>query len=425
MNYKELTKQIKLDSYMMSSLPLQIRNNALLSIKEALITNKEKIFLANKEDLKNAESNNETAPILSRLVFDSHKLKDVLDGISSLISLKDPLFNLQLVRELDQGLVLKKETCPIGVIGVIFESRPDALVQISTLCIKSGNCSILKGGKEAAKTNKILFDIIFTAGIDSGLPKGFMTLIENRADIDELIKCHDSIDLLIPRGSNEFVQYIMSNSRIPVMGHANGVCHIYVDQTADLDKALPVIMDSKAQYVTACNTLETLLVHKDIASELLPALQNSSYAGNVELRGCPRTLKIIDCTPATEEDFKTEYLDFILSIKIVDDLDEAINHINKYGSHHTDCIVTEISEDAAKFMTLVDSANVYQNCSTRFADGYRYGFGAEVGISTGKLHARGPVGLDGLVTYKYKLFGNGHIVADYVEGRKNFNFVDK
>ena len=209
------------------------------------------------------------------------------------------------------------------------------------------------------------------------------------------------------------------------MGHANGICHIYVDQSADLDKALPIIMDSKAQYVTACNTLETLLVHKDIAAELLPALQNSSYAGNVELRGCPKTLKIIDCFPAIEEDFKTEYLDFILSIKIVDDLNEAINHINKYGSHHTDCIVTEIVEDASKFMALVDSANVYQNCSTRFADGYRYGFGAEVGISTGKLHARGPVGLDGLVTYKYKLFGNGHIVADYVEGRKNFNFVDK
>lgn len=425
MNYNDLTKQIKLDSYMMSSLPIQVRNAALLNIKESLLANKEKIFLANKEDLENAEANNETAPILSRLIFDSHKLNDAVEGISMLISLKDPLFNLQLVRELDQGLVLKKETCPIGVIGVIFESRPDALVQISTLCIKSGNCSILKGGKEAAKTNKVLFDIIYEAGLHSGLPKGFMTLIENRADIDQLIKCHESIDLLIPRGSNEFVQYIMANSKIPVMGHANGVCHIYVDQSADLDKALPVIMDSKAQYVTACNTLETLLVHKDIASELLPALQNSSYAGNVELRGCPETLKIIDCIPATEEDFKTEYLDFILSIKVVDDLDEAINHINKYGSHHTDCIVTEITEDASKFMTLVDSANVYQNCSTRFADGYRYGFGAEVGISTGKLHARGPVGLDGLVTYKYKLFGNGHIVADYVEGRKNFNFVDK
>ncbi|MBK5247006.1 MAG: glutamate-5-semialdehyde dehydrogenase [Peptostreptococcaceae bacterium] len=425
MNYNELTKQIKLDSYMMSSLPIQIRNAALSNIIEALLAKKDDIFLANKEDLESAESNNEPAPILNRLIFDSHKLKGVIDGISSLISLKDPLFNLQLVRELDQGLILKKETCPIGVIGVIFESRPDALVQISTLCIKSGNCSILKGGKEAAKTNKILFDVIYAAGIDAGLPKGFMTLIENRADINELIKCHDSIDLLIPRGSNSFVQYIMSNSKIPVMGHADGVCHIYVDQSADLDKALPVIMDSKAQYVTACNTLETLLVHKDIAAELLPALQNSSYAGNVELRGCPKTLKTIDCIPATEEDFKTEYLDFILSIKIVENLDEAINHINKYGSHHTDCIVTEITGDATKFMALVDSANVYQNCSTRFADGYRYGFGAEVGISTGKLHARGPVGLDGLVTYKYKLFGNGHIVADYVEGRKNFNFVDK
>jgi glutamate-5-semialdehyde dehydrogenase len=424
-NYSDLTQKIKMDSYLMSSLSSEIRDKALFNIQEALIANKEEIFLANDEDIRNAKANNEPVPILNRLIFDSHKLNDVVAGISSLISLKDPLFNIQFVRELDQGLILKKETCPIGVIGVIFESRPDALVQISTLCLKSGNCSILKGGKEAAKTNKILFDVIYTAGINAGLPAGFMTLIENRADIDELIKCHDSIDLLIPRGSNEFVQYIMDNSKIPVMGHANGLCHVYVDKSADLDKALPVIMDSKAQYVTACNTLETLLVHKDMASELLPALQNSSYAGNIELRGCPETLKIIDCFSATEEDFKTEYLDFILSIKIVNDLDEAIKHINKYGSHHTDCIVTEVPEDASKFMSLVDSANVYQNCSTRFADGYRYGFGAEVGISTGKLHARGPVGLDGLVTYKYKLFGNGHIVADYVEGRKNFNFLDK
>ena len=425
MNYKELTRQIKLDSYKMACLPAETRNLALMNIQTALLSNKDAIFAANQQDLANAKANQESIPIMNRLIFDQHKLDGIADGISSLISLSDPLFNKQLVRELDQGLVLHKETCPIGVIGVIFESRPDALIQISTLCIKSGNCSILKGGKEAAHTNKVLFDVIYEAGIASGLPQGFMTLVENRAAIDELIKCDDSIDLLIPRGSNEFVQYIMANSKIPVMGHADGVCHVYIDQTGDLDKALPIIMDSKAQYVTACNTLETLLVHRDMAHELLPALQNSSYAGNVELRGCPETMKIIQCIPATEEDFRTEYLDYILTVKIVDSLEEAIDHINKYGSHHTDCIVTEDPGKADQFMTLVDSANVYQNCSTRFADGYRYGFGAEVGISTGKLHARGPVGLEGLVTYKYKLFGNGHIVADYVEGRKNFHFVDK
>lgn len=425
MNYKELTKQIKLDSYKMSCLSAETRNNALSEIKKALIKNKDLIFEANNLDLENAKINNESQPIINRLVFDKHKLDGIIDGISSLIFLKDPLFNIQLNRDLDQGLNLKRETCPIGVIGVIFESRPDALIQISTLCLKSGNCSILKGGKEAAKTNKVLFDVIYNAGISAGLPSGFMTIIENREAIDELLKCDESIDLLIPRGSNEFVQYIMANSKIPVMGHADGICHVYIDQSADLDKALPIIMDSKAQYVTACNTLETLLVHRDMAEELLPALGNSSYAGNVELRGCDETINIINCNVATEEDFKTEYLDYILSIRIVNNLDEAIDHINKYGSHHTDCIVTEDEESAVKFMNLVDSANVYQNCSTRFADGYRYGFGAEVGISTGKLHARGPVGLEGLVTYKYKLIGNGHIVADYVEGRKKFNFIDK
>ena len=238
------------------------------------------------------------------------------------------------------------------------------------------------------------------------------------------MKCHETIDLLIPRGSNEFVQYIMSNSKIPVMGHADGVCHIYVDKSADLGKAIPIIVDSKTQYVAACNTVETLLIHAGAADKLLPDLKRSLDEKMVTIRGCVETRKIIDCEAATEEDFDTEYLDYIISIKIVDSLEDAIYHINKYGSHHTDSIITEDSDSAEKFMLLVDSAGVYQNCSTRFADGFRYGFGAEVGISTGKLHARGPVGLDGLVTYKYKLFGNGQIVADYAEGRSSFHFND-
>ena len=425
MNYKDLTRKIKLDSYRMSSLPEVVRNQALTEIQKALSQQREHIFAANEEDLENARKNQEPQPIINRLVFDRHKLEDVLQGLESLLALPDPLFQTQLHRELDQGLVLRRETCPIGVIGVIFESRPDALVQISSLCIKSGNCSILKGGREAARTNRVLFDIIYQAGIKAGLPEGFMTLVESREAVDELLHCDESIDLLIPRGSNQFVQHIMENSKIPVMGHADGVCHVYIDKEADLDKALPIIMDSKVQYVTACNTLETLLVHRDIASELLPALDNSSYTGSVELRGCPETMEVIPCNPASEEDYHTEYLDYILTIRIVDNLEEAIDHINRYGSHHTDCIVTEDKKSADTFMNLVDSANVYQNCSTRFADGFRYGFGAEVGISTGKLHARGPVGLEGLVTYKYKLVGSGHIVADYAEGRKKFNFIDK
>jgi len=270
----------------------------------------------------------------------------------------------------------------------------------------------------------VLFDIIYHAGLKASMPDGFLTLIENRADINELLKCHDSIDLLIPRGSNEFVQYIMSNSKIPVMGHADGICHVYIDEEADFNKAIPIIVDAKTQYVAACNTVETLLLHKEAAVKLLPALKEALDNKNVTVRGCSKTREIIECETAENRDYETEYLDYIISVKIVNNLDEAIAHINKYGSHHTDSIVTENKEAAEKFMLLVDSAGVYHNCSTRFADGYRYGFGAEVGISTGKLHARGPVGLEGLVTYKYKLYGNGQIVADYAEGRSTFKFKD-
>jgi glutamate-5-semialdehyde dehydrogenase len=257
------------------------------------------------------------------------------------------------------------------------------------------------------------------------MPENCMMQVEAREEIGELLSCHESVDLLIPRGSNAFVQYIMSNTKIPVMGHADGICHIYVDKNMDIDKAIKVIIDSKTQYTSVCNATETLLVHKDIVDELMPKLNGAFQTKNVEVRGTKEIQNIIKCNEATEQDFNTEYLDLIISVKSVNNIDEAIEHINKYGSHHTDCIITEDKEAAEKFMKYVDSAGVYQNCSTRFADGYRYGFGAEVGISTGKLHARGPVGLEGLCTYKYKMFGNGNIVADYVEGKRNFNFVDE
>lgn len=423
-NIDEITRQIKADSFQMSLLGGDVRNRALEAIAKALMDRKDQIFEANKTDLAKATDARLASPIIKRLKFDEQKLSDVISGIQSLITLKDPLWNKLLERELDTGLTLYKVTCPIGVIGVIFESRPDALVQIATLCLKSGNCAILKGGSEAANTNKMLYEIIHEAGVNAGVPSGFLTLIENRAEIDELLKCHDTIDLLIPRGSNEFVQYIMSNSKIPVMGHADGVCHIFADKTAEIEKAISIIVDSKTQYVAACNTVETLLVHRAAAETLLPLLKKTLDEKTVTLRGCPETSRIIECEPATDEDYGKEYLDYILSVKIVGSLEEAISHINQYGSHHTDSIITEDLEAAEKFMLLVDSAGVYHNCSTRFADGYRYGFGAEVGISTGKLHARGPVGLDGLVTYKYKLYGDGQIVGDYAEGRKSFHFKD-
>lgn len=424
MDFKEQIKQVKLAAPKMANTTKQNRNQALQSVSTALLHNQDAIFAANQEDRKQAKLDGVPEPILNRLKFDDKKLKDVLAGIQDLIKLSDPLFQTVFQRELDQGLLLKKVTCPIGVIGVIFEARPDALVQISALCIKSGNCVVLKGGSEALKTNKILFDIIYKAILEAGLPLHCMMQLEARSEIKELLSCHGLVDLLIPRGSNAFVQYIMDNTKIPVMGHADGICHIYVDLDADLAKAVPIVFDAKTQYVSACNAVETLLVHKEIAPRFLPELKKMLDKKQVEIRGTKEVAKLISCKEATEKDNKTEYLDYILSVKIVENLQQAIDHINFYGSHHTDCIITENKETAEIFMDLVDSAGVYQNCSTRFADGYRYGFGAELGISTGKLHARGPVGLEGLVSYKYKLFGEGQIVEDYALGRKSFHFKE-
>ncbi len=424
MNIREQARKLKEDSIRMAILSADIRNNALAAAAAALEKNKAVIMEANQQDFKAAEADQVAAPILKRLKFDDSKLQGVIEGIHQLIELPDPLFQLQLSRELDEGLTLYRETCPIGVIGVIFESRPDALVQIATLCLKSGNCAILKGGSEAMQTNRVLFETIYHAAVEAGLPEGCMAQAEMRSQIDELLECDDSVDLLIPRGSNAFVRYIMDHTKIPVMGHADGICHVYVDQDFDLRKAIPIIVDSKTQYVAVCNATETLLVHRKAARELLPELARAFEQKHVEIRGTKEVQDIIQCASADEQDFKTEYLDYIISVKLVDSMEEAAEHINHYGSHHTDSIITENKETAKRFMQLVDSAGVYCNCSTRFADGFKYGFGAEVGVSTGKLHARGPVGLEGLVTYKYKLFGDGHIVADYAEGRKQFHFHD-
>ena len=351
-------------------------------------------------------------------------------GINQLITLEDPIGKITLDRELDEGLELTRLTTPIGVIGVIFEARPDALIQISSLCIRSGNCPVLKGGKETTFTNRILFEIIYNAVLEAGFPEGCMLMCEQHNEIDELLTCEGLVDLLIPRGSNKFVQYIMNNTRIPVMGHADGICHIYVDKDADFEKAIPVIIDAKIQYTAACNAVETLLIHRDIAEEFVPKLAAALKENGVTLRGTKEVTDILDKEGTSadyetigEEDFK-EYLALIVSAKLVDGVDEVINHINTRGSHHTDSIITENDETADRFLQLVDSAGVYRNCSTRFADGFRYGFGAEVGISTSKIHARGPVGLTGLVTYKYMLRGNGHIVGDYASGKKSFHFKD-
>lgn len=422
MLFQEQVRKVKKAAPKLAATTNEQRNVALAAVKAALLQHQAEIFESNKQDLAQAEADGVSGPVLKRLKFDEGKLRDVTAGISDLTKMEDPLFQTQFAKELDEGLVLKRVTCPIGVIGVIFEARPDALVQISALCIKSGNCVILKGGSEALRSNKKLFDIIHEAIIAAGLPANCMMQLEARSEINELLECHESVDLLIPRGSNAFVQYIMNHTKIPVMGHADGICHIYVDKDADLTKAVPIIVDAKTQYVSACNTVETLLVHEAVKDQLLPVLKEALDVKKVELRGTKDVAAVVDCVPSTEADDKTEYLDYILSAKTVKNMDEAIDHINHFGSHHTDCIITENPDAAEHFMNLVDSAGVYQNCSTRFADGYRYGFGAEVGISTGKLHARGPVGLEGLVSYKYKLYGTGQIVDDYASGKKQFHF---
>ncbi len=406
---KEIAAQIKKNSYIMGATTAELRNNALLTLASLLKESSAIIFAANKHDIERAKKENIATPLLNRLKFDQGKLDDCISGIHDLIKLEDPLNQVSLKSEIREGLQLVKESCPIGVIGIIFESRPDALVQISALCMKSGNSVILKGGREALETNKVLFDLVKRAGTSAGLPEDFCYLVEGREEIAQLLECDRDIDLIIPRGSNDFVKYIMDNSRIPVMGHADGICHVYVDETADIELATSIVINGKTQYPSACNTTETLLVSEYIADTFLPILAQKS-AGKITFIAGEEESHFLGIEPSASIDFSTEYSDTILAVKLVPGLEEAIEHINYYGSHHTDCIVSE-NEDAVEiFMALVDSAGVYHNASTRFADGFRYGFGAEVGISTGKLHARGPVGLPGLVTYKYKLFGKGHLV---------------
>lgn len=413
MSIAEIAQAAKSASIGLAAIETDIKNSALADIAKALKQHSSSIISANEEDLAVAERNNLAAPLLKRLRFDEDKIADVCAGTESLIELDDPVGKTLAATELDEGFWLYKVTCPIGVIGVVFESRPDALVQISTLCLKSGNSVLLKGGSEAAKTNRILTDIISVASVQAGLPEGWVQLLHTRQDVAEMLALDEYIDLVVPRGSNEFVRYIMDNTNIPVLGHADGICHVYIDSDAELDMAVSITVDSKCQYVAVCNSAETLLVDSKIAEEFLPMVKAAFEAHGVELRGCEKTASIVNVKPADEKDWSTEYLDYILSIKVVDGLDEAIEHINHYGSGHTDAIVTADKKRAERFMNLVDSANVLWNCSTRFSDGFRYGFGAEVGISTNKIHARGPVGLEGLVIYKYKLLGTGQIVADY------------
>ena len=407
-------------SFALAASAHETRNAALLAIAAALETQREAIFTANAKDCELAAREGLAGPALKRLRFDEGKLSDVCAGLRALAAMEDPIGREQLRTELADGLVLSRVACPMGVVGVIFESRPDALVQIAGLCLKSGNAVLLKGGREALHSNAALFDALVSASEEAGIPRGWAALLTTREEVGELLGLDEYVDLIIPRGSNAFVRHIMENSRIPVLGHSDGVCHLYLDAGCDADMACRVAVDAKTQYPAACNAIETMLVHREELTRALPAVAKALVDAGVELRGDARVQAVTGCLPATEDDWREEYLANVLSIRAVDSLEEAIAHINRYGSHHTDAIITQDEEHAARFAALVDSAGVYHNCSTRFADGYRYGFGAEVGIATGKLHARGPMGLEGLCSYKYILCGHGDIVADFAQGKRAF-----
>ena len=409
--------------YRISVSGLETRNKALSALADLLVENKEAVFEANRKDLAAAEAEQLAAPLLHRLTFGEDKLSQVVSGLKALAGLPDPLNQTQKATEITGGLKLYRVSCPIGVIGVIFESRPDALIQISSLCIKSGNAVLLKGGREALNTNQALCGLVRKALSSVSLPEDAAQLLETREDVAAMLKEDTLIDLIIPRGSNQFVRYIMDNSRIPVLGHSDGICHVYVDEGADPETAFRVAVDSKTQNVSVCNALETLLIHREAAPRILPELIRRLTEKHVEVRGDSEVRKLVPCKEATEEDWSTEYLDYILSVRVVSSLQEAVDHINHYGSHHTDCIVTSDREHAAEFMNRVDSAGVYWNVSTRFADGFVYGLGAEVGIATGKLHARGPMGLEGLTTYKYKLVGSGQTMADMKSGATTYTHI--
>lgn len=415
----ELAKRAKAASTPLSDTSVELRNRALLAMTEALRAHSAEIGEANGRDLEASRDLGDA--LQKRLVFDEKKLRGVVDGLEALASLPDPLGRVLTRTELAEGLHLRRVTCPIGVIGIIFEARPDALVQISSLCLKSGNAVLLKGGKEALHTNRILAEVIRNATEAVGLPGDWIQLLETREEVNGMLRLNEYIDLIVPRGSNSFVKYIMENTTIPVLGHSAGLCHLFLDASANLEKAVAIAVDAKTQAPATCNTVETLLVHKDAASRLLPAVCDALRNAGVELRGDEMSRSIVTwMKPATEEDWSTEYLALILSVKVVDDLAAAIAHINRFGSHHTDAIVTEDAAAAELFQRRVDSADVFWNASTRFADGYRFGLGAEVGISTSKIHARGPVGLEGLTIYKWLLSGQGDTVAPFADGRRAF-----
>jgi glutamate-5-semialdehyde dehydrogenase len=410
----QLAQQTRAAARQLATLGGGDRDRALAAVAQALEDHAGAIALANQEDCAAAQQEGITGALAARLKLGESKLREAIAGVRDVIGLADPLGQVQLARELDGGLVLRRVSCPVGVLGVIFEARPDAVIQIAALALKSGNGAILKGGKEAVRSCQAIMTAIHQGLQGTPVPPEALQLLTTREETLGLLQLDGQVDLIIPRGSNSFVRFVQDHTRIPVLGHADGICHIYVDAGADLAKAVAVVVDAKTQYPAACNAVETLLIHESVVASHLPTLVSALQDQGVTVKGDDLARNVLPhLTPATPEDWVTEYGDLVLSVRVVDSLAEALDHINTYGSHHTDAIITEDSAAAAAFFAQVDSAGVYHNCSTRFADGFRYGFGAEVGISTQKMPPRGPVGLEGLITYKYLMTGEGHIAATY------------
>ena len=417
---RPIAERSKQASRSIASLSEEQKNAALEAMAEAIEKNSDAILRANEADLATASEmlgrEEISASTSERLKLNQQKLGEMAHSIRSVAALADPVGRVLERTQLDDGLILEKVSCPLGVLAVIFEARPDAVTQIAALAVKSANAVIMKPGKEVERTATVLVETLRCALRQCAIAEDAINFILGREAVRQLLSLGDLVDLVIPRGSRQLVEYIQANTRIPVLGHAEGICHVYVDAAADLAMALAIIDDAKTDYPAVCNAAETALVHESIACEFLPKLAERLHAKNVRLRGCEKTREILDGVEPVE-DWRTEYSDLILAIRVVRDIGEAIEHIHRYGSSHTETIVTNDDKAAAQFLREVDSAGVFHNASTRFADGYRYGFGAEVGISTSKLHARGPVGLEGLTTYKYVLHGEGQVVGDYRKGR--------
>ena len=427
---RQLAEQARIASRQLANLSTERKNEVLLAFAKKIRENTEPILSANKKDLESADRLRSQGELsdssIQRLKLNAGKIEQMAKNFESVAALPDPVGQVQLATRLDEGLDLHQVSCPIGVLLVIFESRPEVVVQISALTLKSGNAVILKGGKEASESNACLFRILDQVlGEFTDLPAGTVNLLQSREAVSEIVQLNDCLDLIIPRGSNALVQHIQQHSRVPVLAHADGICHVYWDRSATLSKAMEIIIDAKTEYPAVCNAMETLLIHEQIPESEISQVFSSLLEAGVELRVCSAIMKKFSSNSdrlvdASEQDWAKEYTDLILSVRLVSSIDEAIGHINQYGSGHTDTIIAEDRSIAEKFMDQVDAANVFWNASTRFADGFRYGFGAEVGVSTCKTHARGPVGLDGLVIYKYKLYGNGQGVARYHEGGRQY-----